>query len=140
MPSRKFCPRPQPVRTSRDLSLGFCPPEKYALEYASIPQISLFGAYATPQNQLYNGPRTDKSRLVPADIHHPKNMPKNACPNPQISPNGAYAYPQILPETTARTDKSRLVLADYAFTRKICPRRCPKHAIIQYSLPKIPPR
>jgi hypothetical protein len=94
------------------LVLGILPTRKICPRVCLNSANFAFRGICHPAKSTYNGPRTDKSRLVPADIHHPKNMPKNACPNPQISPNGAYAYPQISPKTTARTDKSRLVPAD----------------------------
>jgi hypothetical protein len=139
MPSRKFCPRPQPLRTSRDLSLGFCPPEKYALEYASIPQISLFGAYATPQNQPITGPvRTSRDLSLRISITR-KICPRTHAQTRKFRLMGHMPTrkfrPRPQPVRTSRDLSLRI-----SFTRGICPRRCPKHAIIQYSLPKIPPR
>jgi hypothetical protein len=108
----QILPETTALKDKSRLVLGILPTRKICPRVCLNSANFAFRGIFHPAKSLYNEPRTDKSRLVPADFLHPENMPKNACPNPQISPNGAYAYPQISPKTTARTDKSRLVPAD----------------------------
>ena len=96
MPTRKFHPKTQPVRTSRDLSLGFCPSAKYALE--ACPNPAKFACWGIRHPAYYALKRARTSRDLSLRISfsrkicHPANLSSN---HPQKLRLANHANPQI---------------------------------------------
>ena len=65
MPTRKIYPNTtQPVRTSRDLSLGLCPPAKYALEACPQSRKLCPRRRTIPNNYPYIIPKNSASLII----------------------------------------------------------------------------